>query len=174
MGRLPPAEPNAEEKAIRAREGSTPPNLSLVIAHAPNLARIQLEMTRGIVAGMTIRQKELIILEVGLLTDNAYCWGHHVPPALGGGLSVDEILALRARDHSVFPPREQALLAFCDAAVDQRVTDEIWDAMQFGRTPEELVQITMTVGFYCMLGVLQGVFQVDQDEGFGGFEQPDQ
>jgi hypothetical protein len=66
------------------------------------------------------------------------------------------------------------LLAFCDAAVDQCVTDEIWDAMRVGRTPEELVQITMTVGFYCMLGVLQGVFQVDQDEGFGGFEQPDQ
>lgn len=172
MSRLPPVEPSAEEKAYRAREGTVAPNLQLAVAHAPEVARLQLELNRAAVAGMTIRQKELIILEVGLLTENAYCWGHHIPPAIGGGLTVDELRSLRSRDHSAFPAEERALLAFCDAAIERRVTDDIWQAVSAGRTPEELVKITMTVGFYSLLGVVQGALDVAQDEGFGGFEQP--
>ncbi len=52
------------------------------------------------------------------------------------------------------------------------MTDDIWQAVSAGRTPEELVKITMTVGFYSLLGVVQGALDVAQDEGFGGFEQP--
>jgi 4-carboxymuconolactone decarboxylase len=172
MARLPPAQPSAEEMAIRSREGTSPPNLQLAVAHAPDLARLQLELTRAAAAGMPPRQKELIILLVGLLTENAYCWGHHVPPALAAGLSEGEIRAIRRRDLSVFPPRERALLGYCRAVVDQKVADEAWAAMSHDRTPEEIVKITMLIGFYCMLGKVQAAFNVAQDEGFGGFEQP--
>ena len=172
MGRLAPAEPSPEELEYRRREGTSPPNLQLAIAHAPEVARLQLELLRASAAGMPLRQKELIILLVGLLTDNAYCWGHHVPPALSAGISEAEILALRSGDHSLFPPQEQALLAYCAGAVERRVTDEVWGAMSRGRTPEECVKITMLVGFYCLLGAVQAGLDIEQDEGFGGFEKP--
>lgn len=167
-----PAQLSAEELAFREREGTTAPNMQLAIAHAPEVARCQLELTRAAAAGIPLRQKELIILLVGLLTDNAYCWGHHVPPALSAGLTEAEIIGIRAGDHSMLPPNEQMLLRYCAAVVDQAVTDELWDAASQNRTPEEMVKVTMLVGFYCMLGKVQAALQIQQDEGFGGFEEP--
>lgn len=172
MQRLPPAQPNAEELAFRAREGTTPPNLQLAMAHAPEVARLQLELNRAAAAGMTIRQKELIILPIAQLTDNEYCWGHHIPPALAGGLSETEIRAIRDGDYSALAPEEQALVAFVVAMTAQTVTDALWREMARGRTHEEQVKIVMLIGFYCMLGKVQAAVNVPQDEGFGGFEQP--
>jgi 4-carboxymuconolactone decarboxylase len=172
MSRVPPSQPSAAELAFRAREGTSPPNLQLVVAQAPEVARLQLELNRAAAAGMSARERESIILAVGLLTENAYCWGHHVPPALDAGLSQAEIRAIRSGDHSLFPARERALLAYCMAAVEHRVTDDLWGAVSKGRTPEELVKITMLIGFYCMLGAVQAALQVAQDDGFGGFEEP--
>jgi len=170
--RLTAAQPSAEELAFRRREGTSPPNLQLAVAHAAEVARLQLELNRAAAAGMSPRQKELIILLVGSLTHNAYCWGHHVPPALAAGLSKAEIRAIRRGDYSMFPPQEQALLAYCGAMVGLKVTDDLWEAVSRERTPEELVKITALVGFYCMLGAVQAALDVAQDEGFGGFEQP--
>ena len=172
MQRLPPAQPSAEELAFRAREGSTPPNLQLAMAHAPEVARLQLELNRAVAAGMTIRQKELVILPIARATDNAYCWGHHVPPALGGGITDAEILSIREGDYSSFSERDQALIAFALAMVDRSVTDEIWAGVSAGRSPEEMVKLIMLAGFYVMLGSVQVAVDVPQDEGLGGFEQP--
>lgn len=166
------AEPSAEEKAFRKREGTVAPNMQLALTNAPNVAMRHLELIRAATAGMPPRQKELMILLVGLLTDNDYCWGHHVPLALDAGLSITQIRSLRAGDHSVFPPDEQALLAYCAAVIKQRVTDELWEAVRLGRTSEDLVKITMVVGYYCMVGLARGALDVAQDDGFGGFEVP--
>jgi 4-carboxymuconolactone decarboxylase len=172
MARLGPAELSAEEVAFRKREGTSAPNLQLAVAHAPDVARLQLELARAATASMSPRERELIILVVGLVSDNAYCWGHHVPMALAAGMSEAEIRGIRADDYSCFPPDERALLQYCAAVVEQRVADEQWDAVSRGRTPAELVKITMLVSYYCLLGKIQSALQVEQDEGFGGFEQP--
>lgn len=172
MARLGPAAPSVEEKAFRAQEGTTAPNLSLAIANAPEVARRQLELLRAATAGMSFRQKELITLLVGQLTGNAYCWGHHVPAVLEAGVTTAQIHSLRAGDYSVFPPEEQVLLAYCAAVVKKEVTDELWEAVSPGRTPEDLMKITMVVAFYCMIDHVQGALDVAQDDGFGGFEVP--
>ncbi len=172
MARLALAEPNAEEKAFRAREGTAAPNLQRAVAHAPEVARLQLELNRAVVEGMPARQKRLVMLLTGSMTKNAYCWGHHVPPALEAGVSAEQLRSLRAGDYSLFPPDEQTMLAYCAAVVNQTVTDELWDAVSHGRTPEELVKITMLVGYYCMIGRVQRALDVAQDDGFGGFEVP--
>lgn len=172
MARVAPAELSAEEIAFRKREGTVAPNLQLAVAHAQDVARLQLELIRAAGVGIAPRQKELVILLAGLMTENAYCWGHHVPLALNAGLSAAQLRSLRAQDHSVFPPDEQALLAYCAAVVHQKVTDQLWDAVSIGRTSEELIKITMLVGYYCMIGKLQSALDVAQDDGFGGFEVP--
>ena len=172
MARLAPAQLSAEEIAYRKREGTIAPNMQLVVAHSPEVARLQLELVRAAGAGMSIRQKELIILLIGLLTDNAYCWGHHVPVALDAGLTREQVLGIRGGDYASLPGEERTLLAYCRAVFDQNVTDDIWNAVSVGRTSEEMVKITMLIGFYCLLGKVQSAFDVTQDEGFGGFEQP--
>jgi len=170
--RLPPTQPSAEEMAFRQGEGTSPPNLQLVIAHAPEIARLQLELNRAATAGMSSRQKELIILVAGLQTQNEYCWGHHVPLAVAAGISEAEIRAIRRGDYSSFQPEEHALLRFTAAVVSQQVTDELWAQISKKRTHEELVKVVMLTSFYCMMGTLRSALNVPQDAGFGGFELP--
>jgi alkylhydroperoxidase family enzyme len=172
MARLPLSQPSAAEMEARKREGTSPPNLQLAVAHAPEVARLQFELNRALFAGMTERQKRLVILTAGSLTNNAYCWGHHVPMAQNAGVSVAQIRGLRVGDFSLFPPDEQLLLTYCTAVVNRNVTDELFAHISAGRTPEEMVKITMLVGYYCMIGVVQPALDVPQDEGFGGFEVP--
>lgn len=170
--RLPPAQPSEEEMAFRAREGSSPPNLQLAISHAPEVARLQLELLRASSAGLSVRDKELMILVVGLSTHNDYCWGHHVALGMAAGISRAEILAIRNGDYDGFPPEDRMLLEFAAAAVSHQVSDALWAEMSKRHTPEELVKIVMLISLYCMLGTVQAVLKVPQDEGFGGFEQP--
>lgn len=167
MQRLPPAEPSAEEKAFRAREGTVSPNIQLAMAHAPVVAQKQLELLRAFSDGMSLRDKEAAILHIAVLTDNVYCWGFHVRPAIRAGLSETEIRGILAGDHSMFPQRDQDLLDFVAATVAQTTSDEQWARMAEGRSHEEVVKIIFLVGFYCMLGKINAVVRVPLDPGQG-------
>jgi alkylhydroperoxidase family enzyme len=172
MSRLGYAEPDAEEAAFRAREGTTAPNLQLVVANASEVARHQLELVRSAAEGMSPRIKELLILCHGRLSGNAYCWGHHVPPALAAGLTEAQVRGVREGDYSLLEPDERVLLDYVEAVEARAVTDELWTSVSAGRSPEELVKLTMLIGCYSMINRVQAAFAVPQDEGFGGFETP--
>jgi alkylhydroperoxidase family enzyme len=172
MARVSYAEPSAEELAFRAREGSSPPNLQLAVAHAKEVARGQLELVRAITAGMEPRLKELVILQHARISGNAYCWGHHVPPALAAGLTEVELRALRVGDLDGFGSTERAVLDYVAAVEECRVTDREWADVATGRTSEDLVKLTALVGYYSMTSRVQSALDVAQDDGFGGFDTP--
>jgi AhpD family alkylhydroperoxidase len=167
MQRLPPAEPSAEELAIRQREGTISPNIQLALAHAPVVAQKQLELLRALSDGLSLREKEIIILRIAVLTDNSYCWGFHVRPGIRAGITEAEIRGILDRDHSMFPPKEQALLDFTTAGIAQETTDALWNAMSEGRPYEEVVKIVMLIGFYSMLGKVNAMIDVPLDPGQG-------
>lgn len=167
MQRLPPAEPSAEERAIRQREGTISPNIQLAMAHAPLVAQKQLELLRALSEGMSPREKEIVILHISVLTDNAYCWGFHVRPGIRGGVSEAEIRGILDGDHSMFSFRDRALLDFATAAIAQSVTDDIWQRMSEGRTHEDMVKFVMLAGFYSMLGKITAALDVPLDPGQG-------
>ena len=45
------------------------------------MAQNQASLLWSILDGLDPRLAELVILQQGLLNENAYCWGHHVPVA---------------------------------------------------------------------------------------------
>ena len=161
-----------EEQAIRERENRPAPNLQLAIANAPAVAEAQLELLRAITGSLELRTRELVILELGRLLDNAYCWGHHVPVAVECGVSEEQLRAMRGGDHSPFDDDDRQLLAFADAVEARTVTDEKWAGMAKRFSDEELVLLTMLVGYYGMVSRVGDALQVPQDLGFGGFEVP--
>jgi alkylhydroperoxidase family enzyme len=161
-----------DEQAIRQREGRGPPNLQLAIANAPEVARLQLELLRAISGGLDARQRELAILEHARLLRNAYCWGHHIPAALEAGYTRDQLRRLRDGDHSAFDHADRQILAYVATVEDQSVTDEQWAALRKLFSDEELVTLTMLIGFYGMMSRAQWTLDVPQDDGFGGFEVP--
>jgi alkylhydroperoxidase family enzyme len=162
----------AEEAEVRAREGRPAPNLQLAIANAPDVAEAQLSLLRVTSAALDVRPRELATLGHARLVGNAYCWGHHVPPALAAGYTEQQLKALREGDRSLFGAEDQDLLAFVEAVELQAVTDELWTAMATRYDPSELVALTMLVGCYGMISRAQRALDVPQDDGFGGFEEP--
>jgi 4-carboxymuconolactone decarboxylase len=170
--RVPYGTLSAEELAIREREGTQPPNLQRALANAPDVARLQLELLRAASGRLDVRRRELAILEHARLLENAYCWGHHVPPALHAGFTKHQLRRLRKGDHSAFEARDRDVLAYVGAFESQTVTDEQWAALRGQFSDEELVALTMLIGCYAVLGRIQRTLDVPQDEGFAGFEAP--
>jgi alkylhydroperoxidase family enzyme len=168
---MPFAPVSAEEVEMRAREGTTAPNLQLAIAHAPEVARNQLTLLRSLTAGLDQKLVELVILQHAIVTENAYCWGHHVPVAVAAGYADDQLRALRDGDDSLLDERDRQIAAYVRDVLARTVTDEQFAAMR-RLGDEDLVKVTMLVGQYSMVGLAQAAMDVQQDEGFGGFECP--
>jgi 4-carboxymuconolactone decarboxylase len=162
----------AEERERRKAEGTTPPNLQLALANAPDVARFQLDLLRSIQAGLPLRLRELVVLEEARLVGNAYCWGHHVPLALEAGFTEEQVRALRDGDRSAFDAGDCEILDFVAAVEGRKVTDELWETLSYRFTDNELVHLSMLVGFYAMVSRVQDALDAPQDPGFGGFEVP--
>lgn len=173
MSRVKYAEPSAEEVAARLRDGhQPPPNLQKVVANAPAVATKQYELLRAISDGMDPRLKELVILCHSKLTLNVYCWGHHVPVGIGAGLTTEQVLGIREGDFSAFNDRDRAVIDYVTAATALRVTDDVWGRVAEGRTEQDLICLTMLIGYYAMQATTWSALGVPQDDGFGGFETP--
>jgi alkylhydroperoxidase family enzyme len=171
--RLPYAEVTAEEGERRKREGRrAAPNLQRAIAHAPQVAQNQAALLWSILDGLDPRLAELIILQQGLLNENAYCWGHHVPVAEDLGYTSEQIRALRDRDLTLLDDEDRRVIEYVNAVMARAVTDEQFAALREQLGDERLVKVTLLAGVYTMIGLAQSAMNVPQDEGFGGFECP--
>ncbi|MCU1374674.1 MAG: hypothetical protein JWO68_1960 [Actinomycetia bacterium] len=169
---MPFAALGAEEVELRAREGTIAPNLQLAIAHAPDVARNQMVLLRSITAGFDQRLIELVILQQAIIAGNAYCWGHHVPVAIGAGYTEEQLRGLRDGDDSLLDEGDRQIAAYVRALLARSVSEEQFAGLRRLLGEEDLVKVTMLVGHYTMVGLAQAAMDVPQDEGFGGFECP--
>ncbi len=142
--RLPYAEITAEEAERRQREGRrAAPNLQRAIAHAPQVAQNQSALLWSILDGLEPRLAELVILQQGLLNENAYCWGHHVPVAEDLGYTSEQIRALRDRDLTSLADDERRVVEYVNAVMARSVTDEQFLALREQLGEERLVKVTL-------------------------------
>ena len=171
--RLPYAEITAEEAQRRMREGRrNAPNLQLAIAHAPEVAQNQSALLWSILDGLEPRLAELIILQQGLLNENSYCWGHHVPVAEALGYTSEQLRGQRDGNLTLLDDDDRQVIEYVNAVMARTVTDEQFAAMRERFGDERLVKVTLLVGVYSMISMAQSAMNVPQDEGFGGFECP--
>jgi alkylhydroperoxidase family enzyme len=171
--RLPYVEVTAEEAERRKREGRrAAPNLQRAIANAPEVAQNQAALLWSILDGLDPRLAELAILQHGLLNDNAYEWGHHVPVAEDLGYTSEQIRGLRDGNLAMFDDDDRQVIEYVSAVMARSVTDEQFAAMRKRFGDERLVKLTLLAGIYTMIGMAQTAMNVPQDEGFGGFECP--
>jgi alkylhydroperoxidase family enzyme len=171
--RLLYAEVSEEEAETRRREGRRePPNLQRAIAHAPDVARNHATLLWSILDGLDPRLAELVILQQGLLTENAYCWGHHVPVAQDLGYTNEQLRALRDRDLTLLDEDDRRVVEYVNAVIAGLVTDGQFAAVRQQLGDEHIVKVTLLIGIYTMIAMAQQAMNVPQDEGFGGFECP--
>ena len=150
-------------------ENTQPPKLLLAVGHPPELADASLNLFRTLVNGaLPVRDRKLATLAIAAELENGYEWGHHAGSALTMGITEAELDAIKSGATDALDPHDRVLVRLAVAIERQAVTDELWDAAaaQFG--VEQLVQFTVLVSYYGMLGRIQTALQVDQDDGFSG------
>lgn len=96
--------------------------------------------------------RELTILRCAHVQGAAYQWSDHEAMAIAAGVNRKRIDAIPTWDRSeLFQPEEMAALALTDEMLSGRVTDEALEVLKEHFEPEELIELIVTVGFYCMV-----------------------
>src|SRR6202011_5788332 len=104
-------------------------------------------------SGLEPRAREIVILRAAATQQSTYEWHQHVRIASGVGLTPAEITAVGSwRDATCFSEPERALLAYVDElAANPRPSDAIYNAVADGRTPAEILGVTMLITLYFQL-----------------------
>jgi 4-carboxymuconolactone decarboxylase len=157
-----------EKGGLRA-PGGQPLNIFATLAHHPALLRRWLVFATHVLAKNTLspRDRELLILRVGVRCDSKYEFGQHHVIAQRSDITVDEIERVKAG------PDDPAWSAF-DAAIiraadelhdDSRISDATWAVLAERYSTEQLLDVVFTVGQYHLVSMALNSCGVELDEG---------
>ena len=114
------------------------------------------------------RFRELAILRIAQMIGARYEWAQHVPIAMGTGVTREQIKELGAwRGSSLFDERDQIALKYTEEVVrDSRPQDDTFEAASKFLDHTSLVELTLSIGYWSMVGKFLKTFQVDVEEQF--------
>jgi 4-carboxymuconolactone decarboxylase len=128
--RIPPLSdaelsPEQREALLPASYPGTPPlNIFRTLAHAPDALKAFLAWGTYILRNNSLepRQREIVILRTGYLCRSGYEWTQHVRISLRGGMSEDEIAAIKTGAQApIWSPADAALIAACDDLHERQI-----------------------------------------------------
>ena len=170
ISRLPPLpqplDPILQEMfAKRRAQGGDIINLQIATGHAPQFTRAASAMafTIRFNARTPRRLRELIILRTAQIVGSAYEINQHNPLMKMCGFSEAQIAALPQWQASqLFDDKERAALAYVEQmAHGGDVDDSTFANLQKYFSPEEIVEITYTVGSYYANGLLTKALRIE-------------
>ncbi len=124
-----------------------------VLLHQPDLARAAGEL------GSTVRfstsipdtDRELVILATGLAHKCAYVWDSHLPLAEAAGVRPEAIAALTG-DGELTPDEAELVALVTGLRQSSTAEDALFSSLQERYGTAGVIELTMTVGYYTMLG----------------------
>ena len=107
--------------------------------------------------------RELAIIRVGELANSAYELAAHRAIGRNVGLSAEQVAAAADwQDSDVFDEREKAVLQYTDeVALDVAASAAAYERVAAFLSPEEVVELTVNIGFYGMVVRVLESLQVD-------------
>jgi alkylhydroperoxidase family enzyme len=158
------------EKSDMAAEDQDlfPPNINLrrALSNNPAAARamgVQAMYLRHD-SKLAPRLRELAILVVASTGRNPYEWVHHVDHGRKAGITDPEIRAITTGIVSIFTPLERAIIAAArEMTLTSTVADETFAVLREGLDNAEIVDLIMSIGFYCGVLRILGALQIDMD-----------
>ncbi len=154
MARVPsidPADVAPEHRDLLAR----PIALHRALVNSPGALRAFGGLGQYIRHGSTLdpRLRELAILQVGYLARAPYEWSHHIKIGREFGVTDADIRSLIAetdgRTSPLDPLARTVLRAAREITADGAVTDATWDVLARILNAEHLVDLVVTISFYC-------------------------
>lgn len=138
-------------KGILAR-GGQPLNMHRTIANAPAVFKAYAGLAYALREQAIVPRvdRELIILRATHIAGGEYEFVQHKPMGLSCGLTRAQIDAIANwRDSQLFNERQRAVLAYADGMADAKgVDDATFAAMRKHFSPREIVELSVTAGFY--------------------------
>jgi len=144
-------------------------NLYRAMAHSPNALRRQQALGRYIrfESKLDPRLRELAILQLGYLTRTVYEYTHHVKIAQEFGVSREDIHAVTAETEGktthLDPLARTVLRAAREMAQDIDLSDETFAALKAELSNEHLVDLLMTISFYCGIVRFLSAMRIDNE-----------
>ena len=170
MARLPYVDPTTAPEEVRTLLERLPVRLNVfrMMAHAEHDFRPLVGLGTAILGRQKLSAKlrELAILRVAALSPARYEWVQHVPIAKAVGASDAQVAALErgAVDAACFDPLERAVLRFTTEVLrDVRASDATFADLARHLSPQEIVELILTVGYYMMIARLLESTAVDLD-----------
>lgn len=132
-------------------------NIIRTLAHNPELGRRYFQFGVYVLRFSTLdpRIRELATLRTATLYDSEYEWTKHVVTARNVGISDEEIEAVRTGPQwPDWSPLERALLTATDQMIeDNRIEDDVWDAVAKELDHKQQLDFVFTVSSYAMLAM---------------------
>ena len=174
-GRLPLVTVETDDPRLRAIFDSAAgqqglvSNLYRTLANAPAMLGAWTGMAWPLrhAPALDRRTRELAIMRVAQRHRAVYEWAHHWHLAEEFGLDEERLRALGDwRQASVFDERERTLLAYVDAVVDADVPDSVFDPLRAWFDESALVELTLTITFYCHVSRALIALRIPLEPGF--------
>jgi alkylhydroperoxidase family enzyme len=151
-------------------------NLLGLLAHHPELTRAYHTFNGHVLFGTTLtaRQRELLVLRVGVVRRAEYEWAQHVILGLDAGLSEEEIDRVTEGPGAPgWSPVDRAMLtAVDDLLADACVGDEAWAVLAAEFDTQQLMDLVFTVGAYELLAMAMRTFGVQLDDDLRSWKRP--
>ncbi len=174
MARLPlvsdrPGDPElARIFADLRRQGREPSNLYRTLGHAPRMLAAWVGLAWPLRAEPSVPRalRELMIMRAAQLTAAEYEWAHHWRMAVAAGVPEAKLLALAGwRSSELFEAAERAALAYTEGIVAHDVGDDVLGEVRHLFSPAEVIELTLTAGFYACVARVLHALRVDLEPG---------
>ena len=146
------------------------PNLYRTLGHAPWLLDRWIDFAWALrLEAVTDRAlRELMIMRNAQLSGADYEWRHHWPMAIDAGVDEAKLHALGEWTGSaLFSPVERAVLTLVDEVTPGGpLSDAAWAALAEHFAPGEIVELVMTVAFYCCVSRVLGALQPPVEDAY--------
>tara|TARA_Y100000588_G_scaffold267456_1_gene282555 strand:+ start:270 stop:818 length:549 start_codon:yes stop_codon:yes gene_type:complete len=171
MARLPYL--TADELAPKDRElVARDLNLYYELAHSPNAARAfaRPALYARYDSELDPRLRELAILQVGYVTRIEYEYAHHIEIAQSVGVTDENIRAIALETEGVtsnLSTLERAVLSAAREIVEKpKISDETFTTVANHLSRECIIDLVLTISFYCAVVRVLGVLQIDLEESY--------
>jgi alkylhydroperoxidase family enzyme len=177
VSRLPPLEDPPVDPDLRdlfedtRRRGGDVINLLLTLGHAPKIAKGRRVLANALryeaVSPRVLR--ELAIVRTAQIVGGDYELNQHIPMVLEAGLTRAQLDAVESWQRStLFDDRQRALLAYVEAMCTRKGQVDDKTYAEFARffTPQEIVELTVTIGNYYGTGLIVKALEIRiEDDG---------
>jgi len=147
-------------------------NLHRALAHSPDAARSFLGLGRYIrfQSRLDPRLRELAILQVGYAAQSPYEFSHHVRIGREFGVTDEDIRAIQAENTGQLTDLSALARAVLRAAREMTVradlSDETFAELRKGLDNQQLVDLLVTISFYCGVVRLLGALRIDVEDDY--------